>query len=366
MAEMMGIIDDTVKESFLEKLTFHRSIASVPFGGNYRFIDFILSSMTNSDIKNIGVLLQNKDRSLIDHLGSGRNWNLNRKKDGLFLLSNNYARQNHFKKKRLNYLYNNLDYIKKSSQEFVAFADSRIIASFNFKDVLLYHQSRKADITLICSRNSSICNKNDNIYPVTDENGRVVNLLVRPGNTCFTHCFILKRRLLVKIINALIKEEITDVYYNVIKNKLGKYKVYAYYEDKYITMIKSVQDYYQSNMDLLKQNVRKELFTQNKRVYTNIDNIPPTKYISGNKVKNSLIANGCIIEGKVENSILFNNVKIHKNAYVKNSIIMKNSEVKSNAVIEKVILDKNVIITPGKKLLCKINKPMLVKKKEVI
>lgn len=363
----MGIIDDTQEDSFLKDLTFHRSVASVPFGSRYRLIDFILSNMVNSGIRNIGILVKNKHRSLLDHLGPGKEWDLDRKRDGLFLLPPAQNNGHHNSNSNIPFFKDNLDYLYNSRQEYVIFSSTNIIYNLNFKEVFSKHKKMGADLTII-SHDIPDDRDSNYLYLKTSKQGWITELTDNPdnGSKISLETYILKKSLLIDIIDYCISHNKKDFVRDGIAHYLGKLRAYAYHHNGYAGIINSIQNYFKCNMDLLNPEIWKELFSDSGVIYTKVKDEPPTKFSQKSKVINSLLANGCIIEGHVENSIIFRGVRVHKNAKIKNSIIMQKCKIEENAVIENAILDKNVIVNQDKKLIGDLKYPIRARKKSII
>ncbi|MCL0101393.1 glucose-1-phosphate adenylyltransferase subunit GlgD [Peptococcaceae bacterium] len=372
----MGIINLADKNKILKGLTVHRPLAAVPFGCRYRIIDFVLSSMVNSGIKNIGIFVERKSRSLIDHLYSGKDWDLDRKRDGLFIFQCNSSENGSggfFK-----YLCENLDYLYKSKQEYVVIAEGNIICNLNFAEILDHHTKLNADVTVVYKKYNS--NVSGVVITELSDNGKVIDMLdleriLEPkAGRLFSRnldkkaagIYVISKSLLIDLAQICVAKGYYDFVKDGLIKNLSKLNVYAYRYDGYLVNIDSIKNYYRYNMDLLNQDIWKSLFFEPGLIYTKIQDGPPTKYMKNSDVKYSLIANACIIDGVVENSILFRRVKVHKGALIKNSIIMQKTEIEQNAVLENVILDKEVKVTKGKKLIGEKNYPLVVGKGTVI
>ncbi|ADQ14225.1 glucose-1-phosphate adenylyltransferase subunit GlgD [Halanaerobium hydrogeniformans] len=371
MKNVMGIINNALDESFLDKLTSHRSLASVPFGARYRLIDFPLSNMVNSGITNVGLLLQSKYRSLMDHIGFGKAWDLDRKRNGLFILppSHIYKAERAYKGDLQNFS-SNIDYIERSEQEYAIIGSPNIVANIDYRDAFKFHLQNKNDITIIYKQLDVFRRDTSYIVINTDDHDRIIEMKVNPKDKYFKKIslqrYIIKKDLLLDIIDDCISMGQWDFVKNAIIGNLNKLKVYGYPFDSYAAVINSINGYYKANLELLKPNVWQDLFLKGAPIFTKPKDEAPSSYKSGANARNILVANGCSIQGEVKNSILFRGAKIHPGAVVKNSIIMQKSIIGENAKLENVILDKGVQITADKSLKGDINLPMIIAKNSIV
>lgn len=353
-------------DDLLKRLTRHRPLASIPFGGRYRIIDFVLSSMVNAGMTNIGIFTDGKTRSLMDHLGSGKPWDLARKLNGLYIFNFGYS---NIYMNEIETLKNNIEYFYKSKEEYAILSSSNMICNIDYKAAAEFHESSDADITVVYKKitdgrvNFIDCNalnldKNNNVLSV----GR--NIGTEDNNNICMEMFIMKKKTLVSLILECIKTGYYSSIKEAIFKKLDSLYVKAYEFKGYLSCINSINSYYDTNMDLLDLKIRNELFFNKDRlIYTKSQDEAPTHYSVDSKVSNSLIANGCLIEGNVENSIIFRRVKIHKDAEINNCIIMQNSEIKGGAKLSNIIIDKHIIIEEGKELKGDLDFPLVIEKK---
>ncbi|MGE4282956.1 MAG: glucose-1-phosphate adenylyltransferase subunit GlgD [Clostridia bacterium] len=370
MRNVLGIINNTKDDTYLKEITRKRSIASVPIGGRYRMIDFTLSNMVNSDIQNVGILIHNKSASLMDHLRSGKEWDLDRKRNGLFILfpSSEYSTTAH--KGDLQNFYNNLSYLSRSQQKYVIISGANIICNMDYRDAFNFHKDTKADITVIYHDSSDNLDFSQRTVIETTDGGRVTGMEYNPVNAkskkLSMEMYIMERELLINIIDECISRGDYDFIKDAIIKNIPKLKVYSYLHKSYVARINSIYSYYKHNMDLLNPEISKQLFFSPGLIYTKVKDQAPVKYKENAEVYNALVANGCIIEGKVENSILFRGVVVHKGAHIKNSIIMEKCIIEENVILENVILDKEVHVTKDKKLIGVQEYPMILEKKAVV
>lgn len=370
MKNVMGLIKLTEAGENLRQLTFDRNVAAVPFGGRYRTIDFVLSNMVNSGIKNIGIITHNKYRALMEHLRSGKEWDLHRKRDGLFILPPDYTGRYYYKGDLEN-LQVHLDYLHRSRQELVIMSGGRLIYSLNYEQAVKFHRQTGADITIIYQE---VELNQDELPSWTilelDENNLVTGIEVdtpRPtGNKVSMEVYILAKSLLVDIINTCISRGQYDFVKDGLIRNLARLKIYGYPFTGYVGRLTSINNYYKHSMDLLNPGIWQELFFQWGPVYTKVKDEAPTKYLEQAAVKNSLIAGGCIIEGQVENSVLFRGVKVGRGAKVKDSVLLPKVTVGEGAVVDQAILDKEVAIGSRKFIKGDASFPMVVGKQVII
>jgi len=370
--ELMGIINLSETEEYLGELTRSRPLAAVPFAGRYRLVDFVLSNMVNSGISNVGIFIQHKYRSLMDHLRSGKEWDLARKRDGLFILPPAYTKNPmQIHRGDVENFYSNLDYIHKSRQKYVVIAGPDMVANLDFRQALEFHKSNDSDITILYTKAN--CTTHDcvrsNVIDL-NEHGQIRGIAeYKDAGQCQNismKTFIMKKEILLELIEDCIARGDYDFMKHCIIKNIDKLKMYGYHQQGYVARINSLQSYFQHSMEVLDLTTRKELFFKAGLIYTKVKDEPPAKYMFDADVSNSLIATGCYIEGKVENCILFRGVKVQKGAYIKNSIIMQHGEISSGVVLENVICDKDVVISAHKQLKGESKYPIVIKKGQVI
>ncbi len=369
MNNTMGIILTGGTNNRLKELSMERSISAVPFGGKYRAIDFALSNMVNSGIRNIGILTQYNFRSLMDHLGSGKEWDLDRKNDGLFIFPPYLSEYGTgWYKGTADAMYSNLTYLKRSNEEFVVINQGYAIYNMNYTQMLKQHVDKDADITVACRYMEDFPKEDLTHLGIIerDTEQRIIDFQEKPlnpkSNFASMGVYIIKRKLLISLLEDSAAHGYFEFVKDILIHKLKDLRLYAYEFKGYWRPLSTIQLYYRANMELLNPAVRYELFVKNGKVFTKVKDEPPAKYNEEAVVKNSVVADGCIIEGQVESSILFRGVKISKGAIIKNSIIMQDAIVAENASLNNCILDKNVVITPGKQLNGDRNWPLIVGK----
>jgi len=357
MKRAMGIILTGGKNNRLKELSMERSIAAVPFGGKYRAIDFTLSNMVNSGIVNVGVMTQYSIRSLIDHLGSGKEWDLDRKNEGLRIfppylseLGTGWYRGS------ADAIYNNLTFLERSDEEFVVIANGYAIYNMDYGPMLEQHVDKDADITIACRALDDLTENDRKTLGLVeiDDDGRIVEFKEKPLNPAGRYgsmgIYIMKRKFLIELLQDSAAKGYTDLVMDIIIRSLNTLRVYAYIFNGYWRPLNSIQLYYRANMDLLDPKIRRELLMDRRKIYTKVKDEAPAKYNEEASVKNSIVADGCIIEGTVENSILSRGVRVMKGVHIRNSIILQGSSIGEGARLNYCILDKGVTITAGKTL----------------
>jgi len=357
----LGVIFPNSYDALVPDLVNVRLMASIPFASRYRLIDFILSSMAHCDINNISVMVNNNYHSLMDHLDSGREWDLVRKNGGLHIFPP-FAEKASTKPYtgRVGALANLLDFLRDQKEKYVVITDTNIVVNFDFKAMIQAHIESGADVTVAYNEQelpeSLLKNQSNDkgyYYNFDIEDGRVTKIYVNSRDTGVKNfsmnIFVVDRELLIDLINtASVRGQ---VYFerDVLLPQLGKLNVHAYKYDGYLARIWDMKSYFDENMKLLDDYNLDALFS-GAPIYTKIRDDNPTRYIEGAKVQNVMAADGCVIEGEVENSILFRGVKVAKGAKVKNSILMQGSVVEAGANVEYLVMDKNVTITAGKEM----------------
>lgn len=369
----IGIIFANIHDNYMPELTRKRTLASVPFGGRYRLIDFTLSSMVNSNINKIGVITRHNYQSLMDHLGGGKDWDLARKTGGLFILppfgivesSSSYD-------SRLEALQGILSFITRSDEEFVVLSDGDCVYNIDFHEMLNEHLQKENDIT-VAYKTMKVDKEMSSVMSAyeMDDNGRVTDLLVPVGKSgkadVCVNIYLLKRTLLHDLVMNSISRGQKSFHQDLIGRNTKKLKIGGYeYKDLFFAM-DNIKRFFDCNMQLLNKSVRDELFNQPYRaIHTKIKDSAPTKFFSAAKVSNSMIADGCEIDGEVINSIIFRNVKISRGCVIKNSILMQNTYIGENVALNYVLTDKNVVIKDGHNLSGCLEQPYILTKGTII
>lgn len=372
--DVMGIINLTENEEKIQDLVTHRPIAAIPFGGRYRVIDFTISNMVNSGIRKVAIFTRNKFRSLQDHLGSGKYWSLDRKRDGLFMLHPMVDYTNTVRRYGdLQTFKDNLGFIQHSRQGYIMICRSYNLMNFDLQLAIDYHRESNADVTIIGKRLKDARESSQYIgldSLEVDQNGYVkgvgVNFGAKKDVMLSMEMYILKRDLLVEIITDAYERGQRAFLKQAVFDYMDNLKVNVYEYDGPSHFINSISNYYQANMDMLDRMAFNALFDGFGRIYTKIKDEPSSLYSLTSCVTNSIVANGCMIEGTVENSILFRGVHIKKGAIVRNSIVMQETTIGETAHLNYVIADKQVAIADKKILMGDGGVPFVIKKGQMV
>ncbi len=318
----------------------------MPIAGSYRSIDFTLSNMSNSHIQKVAVFIQYNATSLNEHLNSSKWWDFGRKQGGLYVFTPAMTADNSsWYRGTADALYQNLSFLKKSHEPYVVIASGDCVYKLDFNKVLEYHIEKRADITVVCRDMPRGANVERFGTIRMNEESRIVEFEEKPlqakSNTISCGIYVLRRRQLIEMIEKSAEED----RYDFVQDILIRYKdlkhIYGYKISDYWSNIASVEDYYKTNMDFLKPEVRNYFFKQYPDIYSKVDDLPPAKYNVGANIKNSLISSGCIVNGTVENSVIFKKSYIGNNCVIKNSIILNDVYIGDNTYIENCIVESH-------------------------
>lgn len=378
LSEYMGILSLNENTDNIKSLTKNRLIASIPIAGRYRIIDFTLSNLANSGIKNVGIFTQSKARSLIDHISSGKPWDLNRKIDGLFVFNFGESNTN---LKDIEMIRNNMEYLYRSKKKMVIISTSSMVCNIDYEAAAKFHEQSGKDVTIIYKKiiANNPCFKDCNVLNLSKDNtvigvGKNITFSKQNANNDLTcegsvnlsmDMFMLSKELLINLLNNCIKTGCWIDIKNCIYDNIMNLSTNAYEFKGYLAYINSVQSYYKANMDMLNLDINKDLFFSSGLIYTKVMDEPPTKHFSSSNVCNSLISNGCLIKGTVNNSVLSRRVSIEEGAEVSNCVIMQGCTIKSNARLNNVIVDKNNVIEENTDLKGDTDFPLVIEKRSL-
>ena len=372
-SKLHGIIFSYEKRSGLRELTESRMPASVPFAGRYRLIDFILSSMVNAGMTDVGVAIQGNYQSLLDHLGSGKDWDLSRSHGGLRLLpafadDQTIAHYNREYRGKMEALAGVRSYLEGIRQKHVVLADSDLIINIPIQDVYQAHIASGADITAVCT--SNVESDADVTFFRLDDTGRVKETLFplrdRTGCHRSLEIYILSKELLLKLVDECMSHDLASFRGAVLQAKAKELHIQSYVWDGYAAQIRSVKEYYDRSLELLDPAIRREVFPAGRPIHTKERNEASTYVDPAGVCCNCLVADGCTIEGTVEDSILFRGVSVAKGAEVKGCILMQDATVSRDAVLQNVIADKNVVVRESCTLMGTPDYPMTIAKGSVV
>ena len=342
----LGIILAGGNNQRMDALSRKRAIAAMPVAGSFRCIDFALSNMSNSHIQKVAVLSQYNARSLNEHLSSSKWWDFGRKQGGLFVFTPTITADNSWwYRGTADAMYQNIEWLKRCHEPYVIITSGDCVYKMDYNELLDYHIEKKADITIAVkdmpqdvdvSRFGVVRMNEDSRITYFDEKP-----MVAQSNTISAGVYVIRRRQLIELLEQCAAED----RWNFVTDILIRYKdlkrIYGYKMKGYWNNISTVDSYYQTNMDFLKSDVRQYFFKETPRIYSRVDDLPPAKYNEGSDVRNSLVASGSIINGKVENSILFKEAFIGKNCIIKNSIILNEVYIGDNTYIENCIVESH-------------------------
>lgn len=373
-----GLIFSNIHNSSVPELTSVRTIASIPFGCRYRLIDFPLSAMVNSGVTKIGVIAHNNYQSLMDHIGTGKDWDLARRSGGIrilppYITAYNSANGGKLYTTRLEALMGVTNFIAKCTEEHIVLSDCDNVCTIDLKDVISSHEKSGADMTILTRtvKKGDVLPSDDATVVSCDPNGKVIGLSACTNSfdeaEVSTNIVVAKRTFLLDVINDAAAHGYTRFYLEALSNRLEHARINAYHFDGVFLQVGSLVSYYKASMQLLGSEVRNELFNSpEKMVYTKLRNSSPTVYQEGSFVKNSLVADGCCIEGTVENSIIFRGVQVSRGAVVKNSILLQDTYVGADTSLNCVITDKNVVIRDDRNLSGHESMPFFLSKGSMI
>ncbi len=368
---MFGIIFASDQEEKLDNLTLVRATASVPFGGRYRIVDFTLSNFVNSNISSIGIITRQNYASLMDHIRMGRDWDLNRKNGGITIFPPYASTTSRFVfKDKIEAIYGITDFIiDKVKEDYVVIASSNVVSSIDFQAVLEEHIANNADITILTYK---ACPSNTKNLVLKTKNNKVIEAKITREASDKTaeigiNSYIIKKDLLLSLVKDNYEKGQMNLEKNIIQDNVSTLNIYTHPVVEHCAVINDILSYYNENMAILDKDKRESLFNgKGGKIYTRVKDSSPTRYRDGAVIKNSLIADGCDINGIVENSILFRGVTVESGAVVKNSIVMEGGIVKKNASIDYVISDKDVVINEKTALKGASNNPIVISKGKIV
>lgn len=329
--QMLGVIDETTYKHSLQDLTAQRSLGAIPFAGRYRLIDFMLSNMVNADIRSVAIFPKYRYRSLMDHLGAGKEWDLHRKKDGLFFFPSPHLHHEYDEFGSFRQFSDHLDYFHRSTQQYAVISNSNTVCNIQFQYVLKRHQEVGCDVTEVFQDGQSL------------------------------QIYIMSTTLLKDLIYGHSEKGYKTIQ-DAVEKESSALTICPYEYSGYAAVIDSVEKYYTHSMELIQPRFWQQVFLPQQPIYTKVKDEPPTKYGKHSTVKNSLVANGCVLEGEVENCILFSAVHVGKGTKLKNCIIMQKTQIGEDCLLEQVISDKDVKIGKATEAAGTAEQPLLLRK----
>ena len=348
----VGVILAGGNNKLMRELSNKRAIAAMPFAGIYRTIDFALSNMSNSHIGKVAVITQYNARSLNEHLSSSKWWDFGRKQGGLFVFNPTITTDNSvWYRGTADALYQNLDFLRNSHEPYVVITSGDGIYKLDYNKVLEYHIEKKADITVVVKNIDSSEDATRFGVIKLDNDNRIEEFEEKPVatelKTVSCGIYVIRRRLLIELLQKAYEEDRYDFVKDILIRYKNIKKIYGYKLDSYWSNIATVESYYKTNMDFLKRDVREFFFKQGTDIYSKIDDLAPAKYNPGSCVKNSLISSGCIVNGNVQDSVIFKKVYIGNNCTIKNCIVLNDVHIGDNTHLENCIIESRDTIRPN-------------------
>ena len=367
MNRMHGIIFAYGRREKFQSLVEHRVADSIPYAARYRMIDFMISNMVNAGVTDVGIILQDKYQSMLDHMSSGKDWDLSRKHGGLRLLptapKNDPSRAFRGKMEALEAIE---DYVQSIRQDYVVLASGTLVCNMAMSEVLEEHIKSGADITCVCAPHND---QEKSMTYMVDENGDISDVITRKGITggfSALDVYVLSKKLLMQLIVECDGHNEYSFNEAVLQGMKNKLKLHAYVFKGYAAKIDSLPEYYERSMELLNPDVRADLFAEDRPIRSRDRSDASTYFGPQSKCENSLIADGCIIEGEVENSIIFRGVHVEKGAKISDCILMQDTVIRANATLKCAIVDKAVTVTANRMLMGHTTYPLAISKFSVV
>ncbi|MDR1017087.1 MAG: glucose-1-phosphate adenylyltransferase subunit GlgD [Lachnospiraceae bacterium] len=365
----VGIILAGGNSNKMKELTYKRATSAMPIGGSYRAIDFALSNMTNSHIQKVAVLTQYSARSLNEHLNSSKWWNFGRKQGGLFVFTPTITVDNsNWYRGTADAIYQNLTYLKRSHEPYVVITSGDTICKIDYNKVIEQHLEKQSDITVVVKEMPKSVDVTRFGCVKMDSNLRIFDFEEKPmisnSNIVSTGTYVIRRRLLIELLEKADEEGRFDLVSDILIRYKNLKKIHGYILDDYWSNIATVESYFNTNMDFLKKDVRDYFFKQDPEVYSKVSDLPPAKFNQCANVKNSLVASGCIINGQIEDSVVFKKVFVGNNCVIKNSIIMNDVYIGDNCYIENCIVESRDSIKANKRYVGEDGIKIVIEKNE--
>ena len=360
----IGIILAGGNSNRLKELSAKRAVGAMPIAGSYRAIDFALSNMSNSHIQRVAVLTQYNAWSLNEHLSSSKWWDFGRKQGGLYVFTPSITSDNGFwYRGTADAIAQNIGFLKKSHEPYVVIASSNAVYKLDYNKVLEYHIEKNADITIVTTDLPDGKVSNYGVV-TTNDDGRIVKFEEKPiesdGTLISTGVYVIRRRLLIQLIEQCMEEDRYDIVSDIIQRNKNNRKIYSYKTTDYWRNISTVDGYYNTNMDFLKPEVRNYFFKTYPDVYSKVEDLPPAKYNPGAGVSNSLISGGCIVNGKVDDSVVFKQAYIGNNSTIKNCIILNDVYIGDIVHLENCIVESHGTIKPNTEIINHESEPKII------
>ena len=373
MNTALGMIFASIYDNQLGDLTDKRTMASVPYGGRYRQIDFALSNMTNSAIRHVGIITKHNYKSLMNHIGSGQEWDLDLEEGGLEFLTPFALDHNGLYRGKLDMINSAMNFLKISQEEYVVLADSGVLCAIDFREVIESHAASGAEVTVVVKDGMSNGEKHIDMGIKVAENGSVEDVAVETNADksylATMGIFVMRRQTLMAAVSQAVAHDRYDFERDIVLHSFNHNpkSINIYRFDGVALFNETVSEYYNNNMALLDREVRHGLFNRpNLTVYTKVRDEVPSSYGEKAQIDNCIVADGCVLNGKAENTVFFRGAKLAETACVRESIIMQETVIGEGADLQYVILDKDVVVRPGKKLCGTKEHPIVLKRGEIV
>lgn len=365
---VLGIIFSNTQNPNFNELTSVRTIGSVPFGGRYRFIDFVLSNMVNSGIDKVGVITRSNYQSLLDHLGSGKAWDLSRKSEGLYILPP-FGHGGNMVEGKVETIASNASFFRNSNKDYVVLSDSDVVMNIDIQQVVDSHIQNEADITVVYKNGVAPTPMDEKLIFKFDDENKATDMLigVDKEDACSygLKMYVMRKDYLLDAVQNAVSRNRINFARDIIAPCFESGKLYGYCHDGYAAAIGNLKQYFDANMDLMSFDIRNELFKV-RPIYTKVHDEMPAVYGLGSNAYNSLVADGCTVHGEINNCILFRGVTVAEGAKLNNCIIMQGTQIGANANLEYVIIDKNVTVKSGRKLTGCESYPVFISKGNIV
>lgn len=365
---VLGIIFSNMHDDALPELTSIRPLGSVPFGGRYRLIDFTLSNLVNAGISKVGIITKDNYQSLMDHIGSGKSWDLSRKNEGLFFLPP-FTMSDELYAGKIASLMAIRPFFRNAKEEYVVLSDCHVVGNVDFDRLIEAHLSSGAEITVACQHGHAP-RLNDTLLMRMNSDGRIfdMELSKSPYGECDygLGLYVMRKNILIRLLDAAANRNKMNFERDILLRHIDDMKIYGYRVPDYTLVISSPGSYFKANMTLLNADVREALFQPQRPVYTKVRDSAPAVYGLHASVSNSLVADGCFIEGTVRNSIIFRDVRIARDACVENCIVMQGAVICEKSSLSCAVLDKNVVIKANRSMSGAETYPLFISKGTVV
>jgi glucose-1-phosphate adenylyltransferase len=368
-----GLIFSNIHDETIPELTQMRTMASVPFGCRYRLIDFPLSNLVNAGVSKVGIITKNNYQSLMDHLGSGAEWDLSRKNANFYILPPFALGITNVYRGNLDALSNAVRFLESTKPDYVVMCDTTVICNIDYERVLRSHIESGADVTVIANKELTAyeADSNDLMLKV-DSDYMAVDLAIGQhlgeGTLVGMGMFIMERNFLISIINNYVSRGRYSFEKDFLLSRFteGDIKINVHEFGGVVLRNHNIVSYFKNNFKVMKEEVRDDIFNRNHPIYTKVRDEAPSFYAETSRISDCLIADGCTVSGKVEGSVIFRDVTIDEGASIKNSVIMQGTTIGKGAKIENAIIDKDVTVTPGAVLIGGSSSPVIVHKGDTI